>query len=107
MSKEFIVVDTLVYHGMPKPAKHLHEGENILFGGKVWIVADANFKDEAKYPNDLEINLQMIQEHADSDKQILRQTVIVDRDFEIQPLIVSVLPARSKEPVEDAQAAQG
>jgi hypothetical protein len=88
VSTDFIVVSTIVYHGEPKPAKHLCEGEHILFGGKVWIVADANFKKEAKYPNDLEINLYSITAKLGTAKQ----TIIVDRDFEMQPLVVSVIP---------------
>ena len=108
MSQDFIVVNSLIYQGLPKPAKLLREGEHILFGGRIWIVADANFNEDAKYPNDLDIQLYslMANDHQTVDK--IEQRIIVDRDFEIQPLVISVLPARTKEEeTANAATAQG
>jgi hypothetical protein len=110
VSKDFIVVNSWIYHDMPKPAKHLSEGDHILFGGKVWMVVDAKFKDEAKYPNDLQVDLVTVAKNTADLLEKQEQSITVDRDFEVQPLIIAVLPARTdrdeKEDV-DAATAQG
>lgn len=103
MSKDFILLESTIWHGQPKEARHLSQGEHILFGGKIWIILDAGFKDEAKYPNDLEIKLYSLQEHDDAKKRVQEQTIIVARDYEIQPLIISVSPARHQEQEEQEE----
>jgi len=107
VSRDFIMLNSWIYHGEPKPAKHLCEGDHILFGGKVWMVINAEFKDEAKYPNDLQIDLLTVGTTAG--KMVKQErSVTVDRDFEVQPLIIAILPARNDEKESiDAKTAQG
>ena len=101
MSKDFVVLNTWIYHGEPKPAKHLSDGDHILFGGKVWMISDAEFKQDGKYPNDLQIQMLSVSKVGDKMEKI-EQTITVERDFEVQPLIIAVLPDRVKTPVEEA-----
>jgi hypothetical protein len=95
--KDFIIINSWIYHGLPKPAKHLAQGDHILFGGKICMVMDAKFKDESRYPNDLQVDLLTVSQTESGKLEKQEQHMIVDRDFEVQPLIIAVIPARMEE----------
>lgn len=104
MSKEILIVNTWLYHDLPKAAKHLSKGEHILFGGKLCVVVDAEFSPEVKYPNDLSVTLVTITRSDDGKLDKVEQRVVLSRDFEVQPISI-VLNAKDSEVESDAAEA--